>query len=320
MLKNKKGITLIEIIIVIAISSIVLFSLFSVFAFGNNTNNKGNSQYYVQSDVRLVSDYIQRQIRYATNVEIMNNKPTTEGAFDYIYFDSTNRRIIHNIYKEDGNREMSLHGETLTSMYFSNNENDNTITLHVIGRNDEDHLNTDSIYRLDSELVLPNIYIDGSIISGGAIESIGNEYTNVIKFTKSIDAIGEESVTNPDDEPESTSIKPLSIVSTSKKSFTLTFNHDIKSDGTIELRNSSDVDILEKNNIDINNESSDPVLIIKDLKTNTSDYYTLIVDLKYDEESSETIVLELYFNNSDSPNWRSISYTIDGKTKDWVNP
>ena len=184
--------TLIEVIVTIAISSILLFSLFSFFAFGNNTNNKSNSQYQVQSDVRLVSDYIQRQVRYATNVEIISNdtfeNETSSGAieeYDYIYFETNNteKRMVHDRFKDGERTTIRLEGKTLASLYFTkNNENNLTITARGVKSSP-----ADSIYDLSGTIVLPNIYIDYSdAIDDSDISDITEgAITTVLKFTNS---------------------------------------------------------------------------------------------------------------------------------------
>jgi prepilin-type N-terminal cleavage/methylation domain-containing protein len=64
-ISNRSGFSLIELIVVIAILSIVITSAFSLFSFGNTIFRKGSSQYNVQADLRLASDFITNQLRYA---------------------------------------------------------------------------------------------------------------------------------------------------------------------------------------------------------------------------------------------------------------
>lgn len=69
-ISSRKGFSLIELIITIAILSIVISSVFSLFSFGNNIFRKGSSQYNVQADLRLASDFVTNQLRYAADIEL----------------------------------------------------------------------------------------------------------------------------------------------------------------------------------------------------------------------------------------------------------
>lgn len=62
---NKKGLTLLEIIITIAIISIIIPVAFSVFGFGNSTFKRGISRRDIQQNVRNISSLLVDEIRYA---------------------------------------------------------------------------------------------------------------------------------------------------------------------------------------------------------------------------------------------------------------
>lgn len=85
---NKKGLTLLEVIITIAIVSIIIPVAFSVLGFGNKTFNSGISRRDIQQNVRNISTVIVDEIRYATKegevVEIRNSLPD-EVSDDKIY-------------------------------------------------------------------------------------------------------------------------------------------------------------------------------------------------------------------------------------------
>lgn len=98
--KNKKAFTLIELIIVIAIFAIVLTGAYALFRTGHMTYAKGTKQYDLQSSIRLASDYVTQQVRYATEAEITNvasipSIDAIEPYQNYIYFDSANNSITH---------------------------------------------------------------------------------------------------------------------------------------------------------------------------------------------------------------------------------
>ncbi|OHW62543.1 hypothetical protein EUAN_11080 [Andreesenia angusta] len=61
---NKKGLTLLEVIITIAIVSIIIPVAFSVLGFGNKTFNSGISRRDIQQNVRNISTVMVDEIRY----------------------------------------------------------------------------------------------------------------------------------------------------------------------------------------------------------------------------------------------------------------
>ena len=164
-----RGITLIEIIIAVAIALMVLTVSFSVFSFGNNAFRKGVSQYDVQSDVRLASDYVQNQVRYATFIKLIDSPTFNEYQdydegdpaelmaikqnLEYIYFDESNR-LNHVIYNHVSNA-------------FDKVRFQSTFTLpgsHIVAHQQMLQVSVDANdrqadYQLISEIILPNMQL-----------------------------------------------------------------------------------------------------------------------------------------------------------------
>lgn len=94
---NQKGVTLVELLIALAILGIVLDLGMVFFNHSEASYNRGETRYITQSNVRLASDYITNQTRYATELSVIDasSVPATITSTDnYIYVDS-NGRIIH---------------------------------------------------------------------------------------------------------------------------------------------------------------------------------------------------------------------------------
>lgn len=70
---KKKGLTLVELIIVIALAALISISVITLTGFSNKTYKNGADQYDVQSDLRLISNIISDNLKYAYNIEILNS-------------------------------------------------------------------------------------------------------------------------------------------------------------------------------------------------------------------------------------------------------
>lgn len=74
-MKDNKGFTLIELVVVIAIGAVILLTIFSFFTSGVKGYSRGITTANNQTNVRRVSNEIAKQIRRSSAVEITN--PTT---------------------------------------------------------------------------------------------------------------------------------------------------------------------------------------------------------------------------------------------------
>lgn len=180
-IKSKEGITLLELIICIAIVMLVIAGSFSLFSFGNKTFTGGSQQSYVQSDVRIISDYIQKQIRFATYVdtldaldaidEIYNYDPLVDGEpYNYFYYDGN--KMVHKIWDEATTSyvtqlESGLNVQSLS--FFSNNTEKLTIRVK------SEDLGND--FELETEIVLPNLLISESLVGGSVTNEAAIRYS-----------------------------------------------------------------------------------------------------------------------------------------------
>lgn len=88
LLRNERGLTLVELLIGLAILTIVLSVGYTFYFYGYNTFKVGESRSYVRQYTRLSADFITQELRYASYVKICNTIPG-DGEFDpgfkYIY-------------------------------------------------------------------------------------------------------------------------------------------------------------------------------------------------------------------------------------------
>lgn len=218
-----RGITLIEIIIAVAIALMVLTVSFSVFSFGNNAFRKGVSQYDVQSDVRLASDYVQNQVRYATFIKLIDSPTFNEYQdydegdpaelmaikqnLEYIYFDESNR-LNHVIYNHVSNA-------------FDKVRFQSTFTLpgsHIVAHQQMLQVSVDANdrqadYQLISEIILPNMQLANVAIqtdgSKGILFSKNTQLAGLISGTPSSGGSGGGS----DDDGEEEEDSPFQTIS-----------------------------------------------------------------------------------------------------------
>jgi prepilin-type N-terminal cleavage/methylation domain-containing protein len=120
-IRNKRGLSLIELVIALALLSTVLAVGYSFYFFGTNAFASGESRSNMQRDLRQVSDMVTRNIRNASNINVVNS--VTNDTYQYIYL--SNKAIMHR--QSDGNVRTLTdpHVETLsfTLVRLSNGEN-----------------------------------------------------------------------------------------------------------------------------------------------------------------------------------------------------
>ena len=90
---NKKGMTLVEIIVAMAIVGIIVIVIGNVFMFGTKSFRKTETQAVNQMDVRVAVSSISKELRYASKIELLDIEKL-EDKFHYIYFDNKTKKIM----------------------------------------------------------------------------------------------------------------------------------------------------------------------------------------------------------------------------------
>ncbi len=159
-LNSRKGVTLIEMLIVLGLISVVISVAASMFLFGLKTFAHGNAQYGIQSDVRLASDYIQKQVRYATSVEVIDAPSIYDAGYSYIYFDDATDELIHKAW----NLTTNTHDTTFQHSFlfefpetgFTLNNSNLTFTVKAIDGTQH--------YLISTQILLPNLFLRSSSV------------------------------------------------------------------------------------------------------------------------------------------------------------
>lgn len=93
-----KGFTLVEVLITVAIIAVIMGVIGTLFVSGATTYNKGSKKAFVQNDTRLGMELIQNEVRYATELEIINTSEVgTDDEYSYIYFQDGKIKILNSI-------------------------------------------------------------------------------------------------------------------------------------------------------------------------------------------------------------------------------
>ena len=108
----KSGFTLIELIVTIAILGIVLTMTYSIGDFGRNSFNNGYAKSDIQSNIRIASNYITKELRYSSDAIVLDEFPALpDSTRNYIYVD--NDGILKQYYNGD---ETNILGDTSNNM------------------------------------------------------------------------------------------------------------------------------------------------------------------------------------------------------------
>lgn len=110
-MKNKKGITLIELVIAMALLGIVIAMSFSMINFGNIVTKKSSDEFDIQSSTRLVTEYTNQIARYSTAAFTIPKSSFKENKLDedwnYIGV------LDGNIVQYEANPSTGLHTKTV---------------------------------------------------------------------------------------------------------------------------------------------------------------------------------------------------------------
>ncbi|RQD67734.1 MAG: prepilin-type N-terminal cleavage/methylation domain-containing protein [Tindallia sp. MSAO_Bac2] len=176
-IKDKTGLTLIEVMIVVALLGIVITVMFSLLFFGTNTFSISSRQYDLQSDLRFAMDTIVREVRFATNLEIISSNDasdTTQHEEDYNYFYIDGEYLYHVKYDEDtgSHNTMTYGGHFKSDSSLFRRVSPTTLGIEI----NSIFGNQNQTYSAQTEIGLTNLKSSGGSILG--LEDLGLKYSS----------------------------------------------------------------------------------------------------------------------------------------------
>lgn len=114
---NKEhGFSIVELMVALSLLGIVLALGYMYFDFGLGAFNRGERQAIAQQTVRLTSDFITSELRFANQIEINPEDGLIETGFKYFYLDENSSIIFRD---DDGATERTLADSSLDGMPYS---------------------------------------------------------------------------------------------------------------------------------------------------------------------------------------------------------
>lgn len=227
-LKNTKGVTLVELLVVLALLGMILSLGYSLNFLGMNIFTKGSSQANIQQKVRLASDFITKEVRYATDLKILNLSepiPEKDNIEEDLYYIFIHDNIIEHRYK--GNSKIitdeiqKLSFEKATDK-ITEKDIDNILNFEIVGNDKKQN------YNIKSEALIMNLPKNSKILNENEdkpsiaicykktlpIESNPNEqWENYVLMTTKLTCKGSSNINAPEativvkDSPEDFEIK-----------------------------------------------------------------------------------------------------------------
>lgn len=132
-LKEQKGVTLVELILVIAVLGFVMAAALSFFLFGTRTFTLGNHEARVQQEARLATTIVSSDLRTAVKVRVYTAEGYTQGVNDYLV-KRTGANPYSLVYARPGKTDLST-APVFTSLTFTvTTENGRKfITFNAVG-------------------------------------------------------------------------------------------------------------------------------------------------------------------------------------------
>lgn len=170
-LKDKRGVTLVELLVTLALLSLIFLMMFSLYIFGLTNFRSGAEQYDLQSEVRLALETLTDDVRYATIVEVFDKDESEDNYINieeilevdgglytnidpfstYIYYDEDQQSIVK--LRRAARQDIFLQSEADDPLLFSSvSGSESALRYEVEGYNSREGRN----FSVISEIIMLN--------------------------------------------------------------------------------------------------------------------------------------------------------------------
>ncbi len=98
---NQNGLTVMELLIAIAIIGVVFTLVASFFKVSVEVYDEGHRQTEEQHAVRLATDFVTRELRNATTIEIIDTAPDSGSPEEFYIYVSNNNKLVKYVTDTD---------------------------------------------------------------------------------------------------------------------------------------------------------------------------------------------------------------------------
>lgn len=88
--RKKKGVTLVELVIVSSMLVVIVSLAFSLYFFGTKSFQNGVSRSNVQQNINMAANAITKELRYATEISIIDRPIVFNNDYRYIFMNDDN--------------------------------------------------------------------------------------------------------------------------------------------------------------------------------------------------------------------------------------
>lgn len=162
-LKKYKAFTLAELLVVIAIFGIVVSVTASLLVFGTRSMRLSEDKSEVQFETRMLMGEVEKLIRFAEALEIIDSEPIEKAGLKYVYFDGVvlNHMVDETVMPFLGDSHLEVYNFQIKIKPGSSD----TVVLVISKENS-------TIYELETDVVALNLFdrgIDGTTEGVGFI-------------------------------------------------------------------------------------------------------------------------------------------------------
>ncbi len=148
---NQNGLTVMELLIAIAIIGVVFTLVASFFKVSVEVYDEGHRQTEEQHAVRLATDFVTRELRNATTIEIIDTAPDSGSPEEFYIYVNNNNKLVK--YVTDTDTETTYTIGDLDDVAYNFAVSGSFLTVEFSSRVEA----SDPAFELETEVLLNNV-------------------------------------------------------------------------------------------------------------------------------------------------------------------